>query len=72
MLYVALPAVIVGILASWYVNGLWMEQFAQRVEMNTALNIIIGIAVLALIWACVVGKAWRIANENPVVSLKTE
>ena len=72
VLYVALPAVIVGILASWYVNGLWMEQFAQRVEMNPALYIIIGIAVLALIWACVVGKAWRIANENPVVSLKTE
>ena len=61
VLYVALPAVVIGVAASWYVNSLWM-----------AVYVLIGVAVLAVITSCVLWKSWRIANENPVLSIKSE
>ena len=34
ILVVALPAVILGSLASWYINGVWMEQFAEQIPLG--------------------------------------
>lgn len=72
LLVVAAPAVFVGIIASWYVNGLWMDQFAEQVPINPAVYLLIAIANLAVIVACVLWKSWKIANENPVNSIKSE
>ncbi|MEG2856087.1 ABC transporter permease [Bacteroides sp.] len=72
VLYVALPAVIIGTLASWYVNDMWMELFAEKVTVSWAMYILTAVGILAIIVGCVVLKSWRIANENPVKSLKSE
>lgn len=72
VLYVAAPAVIIGTVASWYVNGMWMEQFAERIELNWAVYVLVVITNLAVIIGCVIWKAWKIANENPVKSIKSE
>ena len=72
VLYVAVPAVVIGVVASWYVNSLWMDMFSAQASMSAAVYLLIGVAVLAVITGCVLWKSWRIANENPVQSIKSE
>lgn len=72
VLYVAVPAVAIGVVASWYVNSLWMDMFSAQASMSAAVYVLIGVAVLAVITGCVLWKSWRIANENPVLSIKNE
>ena len=57
---------------SGYVNNLWINAFTAQVSMSVAAYLGIGLAVLAVIISCVLIKAWRIANENPVKSIKSE
>ena len=72
VLYVAGPAVAIGVVASWYVNTLWMDMFSAQASMSAVVYVLIGVAVLAVIIGCVLWKSWRIAGENPVLSLKSE
>ncbi|WP_302458704.1 ABC transporter permease [Mediterranea massiliensis] len=72
VLYVAGPAVAIGVAASWYVNSLWMDMFSAQASMSAVVYVLIGVAVLAVITGCVLWKSWRIANENPVLSIKSE
>ena len=72
ILKVALGAVVIGIVSSWYVSGIWMQQFPDSSVLSPLWFIIVGICLLVLIVGVVVVKAWRIANENPVKSIKSE
>ncbi|RGV47744.1 ABC transporter permease [Bacteroides intestinalis] len=72
VLYVAGPAVIIGIIASAYVNEMWMDQFAAQVPLSWPVYVLIALVILLFIVACVIWKSWRIANENPVKSIKSE
>lgn len=72
VLVVALPAVALGSAASWYVGRLWLERFQVEIPMSGAVYLLSAIVVLLVIVGCVVTKAWGIANENPVLSLKAE
>jgi len=72
VLYVAAPAVIIGIISAAYINGMWMDQFAEQVPLSWPVYILIALVILLLIVACVIWKSWRIANENPVNSIKNE
>lgn len=72
VLYVAAPAVIIGIISAAYINGMWMDQFAEQVPLSWPVYILIALVILLLILACVIWKSWRIANENPVNSIKSE
>ena len=72
ILYVALPAVLIGTVASYYTGTVWLEQFVEQINLNPLLFIGSALAVLVLIVLVVVLKAWSIANENPVKSIKSE
>ena len=72
VLTVAAPAVLVGILASAYVNGLWLDMFSTQVPAGWPMYALTGIALLLLIVACVLWRTWGIANANPVESIKAE
>lgn len=72
VLVVALPAVVLGSFASWYINGIWMEQFAEQIPLSWIVYLLVIIANLVIILGCVLWKSWRIANENPVNSIKSE
>ena len=72
VLVVAAPAVVIGTVLAWYVNGMWMEQFAERIHISWAVYVLVVMANLVIIVACVLWKSWRIANENPVNSIKSE
>ena len=72
ILKVAVGAVLIGIAFSWYVSGIWMEQFPDGTLLSPGWFIGVGVVLLVLIVLVVVVKAWRIANENPVNSIKSE
>lgn len=72
LLYVALPAVAIGMIASWYVNNIWIDQFAEKVPVNWSMYLWVAIVNLLIIVGCVLLKSWKIANENPVSSIKNE
>jgi len=72
VLYVAGPAVIIGTAVAWYINGIWMDQFAAHVPLSWPVYVLIALTILIIIVACVIWKSWKIANENPVNSIKSE
>ena len=72
VLWTALPAVLLGTLASWYVGELWMGQFATTIGSTIPYYIMTGFVTLLMIVGVVVVKTWKIANENPVISIKSE
>lgn len=69
---VALPAVVLGTVASYFISGTWLNQFAEQIPLSPLLYVGLAIGVLLLIVGCVVAKAGRIASENPVNSIKSE
>ena len=72
VLVTALPAVLLGTLASWYVGELWMSQFATTMGSTIPYYIMTALVTLLMIVGVVVVKTWKIANENPVISIKSE
>ena len=49
-----------------------MQQFADSRLLSLVWYILLALLLLVLVVAVVVCKAWRIANENPVLSIKSE
>ena len=65
-------AVIIGDIAAYYVAGLWLEQFATKVSLSFGYFLLADVVVAGLILLVVVVSSLRIANANPVLSLKNE
>jgi putative ABC transport system permease protein len=72
ILKVSVPSVVLGCLAAWRVNAWWMDSFAYHVSFPIWIYALIALVNVAVIVACVVAKSWHIANENPVLSIKSE
>ena len=72
VLITAFPAVLLGTLASWYVGELWMNQFATTIGSTIPYYIMTALVTLLTIVSVIVVKTWKIANENPVISIKNE
>lgn len=70
--WISLPALVIGTVCAWYMGNIWMEQFAEVATFPVVCYILVALGVLVLIIGCVILKAWRIANENPVKSIKSE
>ncbi|MCC8155367.1 MAG: hypothetical protein LIP01_15020 [Tannerellaceae bacterium] len=70
--YLSLPAVILGILISIYMGRKWLEDFAVKISLSPQMFILSAIGILLLITGIVTLRAWRVANENPVDSIKSE
>ena len=61
-----------GVLAARWAGRVWMERFSDAAALSGALYALLAILLLGLVALAVVLKAWRIANENPVLSIKSE
>ena len=72
VLRVSLPAVVLGVLASAYVNHLWLSAFSTQVPLGWPMYVLVAIVLLAVVVGIVLGQSWKIANENPVQSIKSE
>ena len=54
VLYVAAPAVIIGIISAAYINGMWMDQFAEQVPLSWSVYILIALVIrqmMAVHWS---------------------
>lgn len=70
---IAIPAVAIGTACSYYTGKEWLLQFERfRMQLDVPLFLLIAIAVLLLIFGTVILKSWRIANDDPVNSIKNE
>lgn len=69
---VALPAVLIGAVASWYVSRLWQEQFSEKAVLSPLLFIGCALLVLIVIMGVVCIGCRRVTTSNPVNYLKTE
>ena len=65
-------AFIIGDALAYYVAGLWLEQFAEKVSLSLlyflAADLIVAIIVVTTVVIC----SLKISNANPVLSLKNE
>ena len=72
ILYVSVLSIRIGTAVSYFAGRAWLDQFAEQIELNPLLFIGTALFIQLLIIVCVVLKAWHIANENPVNSIKNE
>jgi len=72
ILCVSAISILIGTAVSYFAGRAWLDQFAEQIDLNPLLFIGTALFVQLLIILCVVLKAWYIANENPVKSIKTE
>ena len=72
VLLIAVPCVAVGSVVAWYVGTEWLTQFAGQVSISPLHFVGLAVLLLVIIVCIVVVKAWHIANENPVESIKSE
>ena len=72
VLWTALPAVLIGTFSSWYVGEQWMSQFSTTMGSTIPYYMCVALVTLLMIVGVVVVKTWKIANENPVISIKSE
>lgn len=70
--YIAVPAVLLGVILSNYVGNIWLVQFNDMLQVSPLLYIGTAGGILLFIIGCVIFKSWHIANENPVLSIKNE
>lgn len=70
--WIGIPSAVIGLLGAYVASSKWIEQFADRISLSIALYLSVGVALLAIISACVVIRSWYVANENPVKSIKLE
>ena len=70
---VALPAIVIGVLLSWQMGEAWVSSnFKDILSISPILYIGVALVALAFILGTVIVKSWRVANENPVISIKSE
>ena len=72
ILYVSVLSILIGTAVSYFAGRAWLDQSAEQIELNPLLFIGTALFIQLLIIVCVVLKAWHIANENPVNSIKNE
>ncbi|WP_317417972.1 FtsX-like permease family protein [Phocaeicola coprophilus] len=67
-----LAAAIVGDLAAYYVSGLWLEQFSEKVTVSLWYLLAADLIVALIVAVTVVINSLQITRANPVLSLKNE
>lgn len=70
ILRIAVPAVILGGGAAYFAALKWQEQFAEKSPLTVFLFAACGVVVIAIILSLVSLNSYRVANQNPVESLK--
>ncbi|MDL2247754.1 FtsX-like permease family protein [Bacteroides sp. OttesenSCG-928-J23] len=73
IIMVAFPAVVIGVCLSYFVGSEWLDQFAgTQISLSVPFYLSLVIALVVLMVGCVIAKSWRVANDNPVRSIKSD
>jgi putative ABC transport system permease protein len=65
-------AIVLGVMISYIVGQQWLQQFAVKIPLSVFMFIVCGLFIFGIILFCSSARAWNIANENPVNSLRSE
>lgn len=69
---IAIPSVAIGLVAAWFTAGKWMMNFVQKIPLNAGLFALCSFFIILLIAVIAAINYARIANRNPVESLRYE
>ena len=73
IIIIAVPAVLIGTWTSGYIGHLWISaNFKDIIAITPLLYVGVFIVTIGFILITVIIKTWKIANENPVKSIKSE
>lgn len=72
IIYMALPAILIGCGIAFFISQKWQEQFSEKIPLAWYLFIGAGIGVLAIISSVAGFNIYRASNDNPVNNLKSE
>lgn len=70
--FIAIPSILIGLGFAYMVGTEWLKQFAVKIPLSIALFAGCGFILWLIIQMCLVLRAWNVANENPVKSIKSE
>lgn len=70
--YIAIPALAIGVAIAYISASGWLEKFSERIQLNLFMFIGAALFVYIIIIGCVLFRAWKTADANPVESLKAE
>jgi putative ABC transport system permease protein len=70
--YIALPAVLVGLIGAWYIAGKWMENFATKLPLHWGIFAICSLSILVMVALVATINYISFANRNPIEALKHE
>lgn len=71
-LYMALPAVLLGVIGARLAGAKWLERFSDKIGLDAGIFAASGLAILLLVLTLVVWRTWSLTNDNPVDSLRSE
>jgi putative ABC transport system permease protein len=57
---------------SYFTAKTWLANFAYKIEINHVVFVLVGTVVLALAMAIVGVITFKVAQDNPVKSLRTD
>ncbi|MCL2728003.1 MAG: ABC transporter permease, partial [Bacteroidales bacterium] len=72
VLYLALPALVLGAAIARYVSDELMKSFSTKIELSFLLFTVCCLLVLTVTLGILIAGSWRVAVQNPVLSLKSE
>jgi len=70
--FIALPAIVIGVLIAVFVGEKWLSKFAEKASMGFLMFVGVAIAVYIIIMICVLWRAWHASNTNPADVIKSE
>ena len=70
--FMAIPAVLLGLVVAWFTANKWMENFAFKTELHWGIFLASSFFVLLLIGLIATINYVQAANQNPVESLRSE
>lgn len=72
ILKIGIVGVIIGSCVSLFVANKWLENFSLKLSLSPLLFAVCGLILLLFIELIVLINCYKIANQNPIESLKTE
>jgi len=70
--YIAIPAVVTGLVAAWFTADKWMQNFASKIPLHWEIFILCSAFILVSVALIAAVTYTRIANRNPVEALRYE
>jgi len=72
VVYLALPALVMGAAIARYVSGEMMKSFSTKIDLSFLLFVFCCLLVLTITLSILIAGSWKVAVQNPVHSLKSE